>query len=162
MKISKNFSLGECLKSDTGQRLGLKNEISQEGLIALTALVTHCMQPLRDHFDRSVRVNSAWRSPAISEAVGSSSKSQHCRGEAMDWEIVGLDNKELAQEVPKIIPVFDQMILEMYDETGTNPEIRKETGWIHLSFNRLGENRKQILRAYRKKGKIVYEPWDLT
>ena len=35
----------------------------------------------------------------------------------MDWEIVGLDNKELAQEVPKIIPVFDQMILEMYDET---------------------------------------------
>jgi|TARA_A100001201_G_scaffold2842_1_gene7014 hypothetical protein len=80
----------------------------------------------------------------------------------MDWEIVGLDNKELAQEVPKIIPVFDQMILEMYDETEPNPEIRKETGWIHLSFNRLGENRKQILRAYRKKGKIVYEPWDLT
>ena len=103
MKISKNFSLGECLKSDTAQRLGLKNEITQEGLVALTTLVTQCMQPLREHFKSSIRCNSAWRSPLVSEAVGSSSRSQHCRGEAMDWEIVGIDNKELAQQVPKIL-----------------------------------------------------------
>jgi zinc D-Ala-D-Ala carboxypeptidase len=162
VKISKNFSLGECLKSDTAQRLGLKNEITQEGLVALTALVTHCMQPLREHFGRSIRCNSAWRTPLVSEAVGSSSRSQHCRGEAMDWEIVGIDNKELAQQVPKILSEWDQMILELYDESEKNPEIRMETGWIHLSYNRMGENRKQILRAFRKGKKIVYEPWDLS
>ena len=54
------------------------------------------------------------------------------------------------------------MILEMYNESEKNPEIRKETGWIHLSYNRMGENRKQILRAFRKGKKIVYEPWDLS
>ena len=162
MKISRNLSLGECLKSDTAQRLGLKNEITQEGLVALTALVTQCMQPLRDEFERSIRCNSAWRSPLVSEAVGSSSRSQHCRGEAMDWEIVGIDNKELAQQVPKILNEWDQMILELYDESEQKPEIRMETGWIHLSYNRMGENRKQILRAFRKGKKIVYEPWDLS
>ena len=80
----------------------------------------------------------------------------------MDWEIVGIDNKELAQQVPKILGEWDQMILEMYNESEKNPEIRKETGWIHLSYNRMGENRKQILRAFRKGKKIVYEPWDLS
>ena len=80
----------------------------------------------------------------------------------MDWEIVGIDNKELAQQVPKILSEWDQMILELYDESEKNPEIRMETGWIHLSYNRMGENRRQILRAFRKGKKIVYEPLDLS
>jgi len=75
---------------------------------------------------------------------------------------MGFDNKEMAQNIVKVLPSWHTLILELYDEKIKDPVKRADSGWIHLSYHRNGENPKKILRAFRKGKKIVYEPWDLS
>ena len=61
------------------------------------------------------------------------------RVRAADFEIGGVDNKELATWISKNT-TFDQLILEFYNEGDPN------SGWVHCSAVK-GEPRKQVLRA---------------
>jgi zinc D-Ala-D-Ala carboxypeptidase len=158
VKISKNFSLGEVCKSDAAST-GL------DEICSITALIHQCIQPIRDAMGRPIRVNSCFRNLQTNRAIGSGDGSSHLAQNgfaAMDFEIMGFDNKELAREIIKILPSWSDLILEFYDEKIKDPLLRADSGWIHLSFNRSGENRNQIRRAFRKGKKIVYEPWDLS
>ena len=87
MRLSRNFTLQELIKSDTALRLGINNEPSKEGILKLTLLATNLLQPLRDTIG-SIRVSSGYRSPKLSEVIGSSSNSQHCRYDAVDIQFV--------------------------------------------------------------------------
>jgi len=156
MKLSKNFSLSELTKSETATRLGIDNSPGSEELIALSALVNCVLQPLRDHFARVITITSGFRNIETCTAVGSSSKSQHVKGEAADWEILGVDNQMIALEIPKIIPVWDQLILEFYEH-----KKGPDSGWIHLSYNRLGNNRKRVMKATRSGKKTIYKDWEV-
>ena len=114
---------------------------------------------------RPIRCNSCFRNLQTNRAIGSGDGSSHLARNgfaAMDFEIMGFDNKELAIEITKILPSWSDLILEFYDEKIKDPVLRADSGWIHLSFNRSGENPKQIRRAIRKNKKTHYEPWDLT
>ena len=95
------------------------------------------------------RVTSGYRSAKLNAAIGGSSKSQHSKGEAADFEITGLDNYELAEWIQSFIPEFDQLILEFYTSGDQN------SGWIHCSYSR-EKNRKQVLTANKENGKTVY------
>ncbi len=64
----------------------------------LHILVAKVLQPLRDKFG-PVTINSGYRSPAVNTAVGGSPYSDHCLGMAADIEIVGIDNKVLAEYI---------------------------------------------------------------
>jgi hypothetical protein len=99
-----------------------------------------------------VQINSAYRGPKLNAAVGGSAKSQHCNGEAVDFEIDGLANPELAKWVADNCD-FDQIILEFY-----NPKEGPNSGWVHASYASSGKQRKQILTAVMVKGKTVYKP----
>ena len=94
-------------------------------------------------------ISSGYRSPALCEALGSKSTSQHAKGQAADFECYGADNHELFNWVVENLE-FDQAILEFY--TGD-----PDSGWLHVSYNEDG-NRKQTLRAFRNDaGKTQYE-----
>jgi len=98
-----------------------------------------------------VIISSGFRSVELSKRIGSSAKSQHCKGEAVDFEIQGLDNKKLAEHINKNYE-FDQLILEFYKESDPN------SGWIHVSYSS-EKNRKQFLKAYKdQNGKTRYIP----
>jgi zinc D-Ala-D-Ala carboxypeptidase len=151
MKLSKNFSLKEMTFSDTAIRKGIDNTPSVEHIVNLTVLCAHVLQPVREHYGKAVNINSGYRSVELCEAVGSSAKSQHARGEAADFEIYGLDNEELATWVYNNVD-FDQLILEFYNPGDPN------SGWVHCSYTKEGENRKQALIINNEtKGK--YLPW---
>ena len=165
MKISRNFSFGEVCKSDAASRGGWDNTPGLDEICSITALIHQCIQPIRDAMGRPIRVNSCFRNLQTNRAVGSGDGSSHRARNgfaAMDFEIMGFDNKELAREITKILPSWSDLILEFYDEKIKDPLLRADSGWIHLSFNRSGENSKQIRRAIRKNKKVHYEPWDLT
>ena len=165
MKISKNFSLGEVCKSDAASRGGWDNTPGLDEICSITALIHQCIQPIRDAMGRPIRCNSCFRNLQTNRAVGSGDGSSHRAQNgfaAMDFEIMGFDNKELAREIIKILPWWSDLILEFYDEKIKDPLLRADSGWIHLSYNRSGENQNQIRRAFRKGKKIVYEPWDLS
>jgi zinc D-Ala-D-Ala carboxypeptidase len=97
-----------------------------------------------------VSISSGFRSAALCEAIGSSSKSQHTKGQAADFEIFGVHNKELSDWIVQNLD-YDQCILEFWNPNDPN------SGWVHCSYNDSG-NRKQYLRASKENGKIVYSP----
>ncbi len=149
MKLSANFSLAELTKSQTATRKGIDNTPSDTHIQNLIHLAESVLQPVREHFGKPVMISSGYRSPALCEAIGSSTKSQHARGEAADFEIAGVDNKELATWISKNT-TFDQLILEFYDEGDPN------SGWVHCSAVTEGP-RKQVLRASKVEGRTKYE-----
>ena len=117
-----------------------------ENLIHLAETV---LQPIRDHFGKPVVISSGYRSPELCEAIGSSTKSQHARGEAADFEIMGVDNMQLAMWINKNTD-FDQLILEFYEPGDPN------SGWVHCSAVREG-SRAQVLKASKVEGRTKYE-----
>jgi len=149
MKLSKNFSLIELTKSQTATRKGIDNTPSTEHRDNLKSLCEMVLQPVRDHFNRVVSVSSGYRSEELCLAIGSKITSQHAKGQAADFEIYGLSNKELADWVHENLD-YDQLILEYWREEDPN------SGWVHCSFNLQG-NRKQYLKAYKENGSTKYE-----
>jgi len=148
MRLSKNFTMAEFTKSQTAERQGIDNTPEGDHLDAAVALFENVVQPVRDHFGTTV-INSGYRSPDLNAAVGGSSKSQHCKGEAADIECPGTPNAELAQWIVDNLD-FDQCILEFY-----TPGI-PDSGWVHVSYKADGSNRKSILTASRVDGKTQY------
>ena len=149
MSLTKNFSLIELTKSQTGEIKGIDNTPSAEHQDNLKSLCTHVLQPVRDHFSRVVSVSSGYRSVELCVAIGSKTTSQHAKGQAADFEIYGLSNKELADYINENLD-YDQLILEYWKESDPN------SGWIHCSYSE-GNNRKQYLRAYKENGSTKYE-----
>ena len=150
MNLSANFTLKELTKSDTATRLGLDNTPDDEALENLKTLCEKVLQPVREHFDKSVSVNSAYRSPESNAAVNGSKSSDHCKGMAADIEIVGVANADLAQWIMDNLE-YTQLILEFY-----TPGI-PDSGWVHVSYD--PENlKKQELTAMKVAGKTQYVP----
>ena len=150
MKLTPNFSLSELTKSQTAERKGIDNTPSGDHQDNLKKLCENVLQPIRDHFEQVVSVSSGYRSPELCTAIGSKITSQHARGEAADFEIFGVSNKELADWI-HYNTNYDQLILEYWKESDPN------SGWVHCSYS-AGNKRKQYLRAYKEDGKTKYEP----
>ena len=150
MKLSKHFSLKEMTKSGTAARLGLDNTPNEEQIENLKALCENILEPLRDYYEsRPIMVSSGFRSEKLSEAIGSSSRSAHCQGMAVDFEIPGFDNKQVAAHIKNNFD-FDQLISEYYEEGVA------DSGWIHVSYKRDGSNRKQSLIKNKGEGYIEW------
>jgi len=151
MRLSKNFTLQEFTKSQTALRRGIDNTPEGEHLEAAKVLFEKVVQPVRDHFGPTV-INSGYRGPELNEAVGGSSRSQHCKGQAVDIECPGVANADIANWIVDNLE-FDQVILEFY-----TPGI-PDSGWVHVSYNNHSdEQRKSILTAMKEDGKTVYKP----
>src|SRR6056300_1382885 len=146
-QLSKNFTLAEFTKSQTATRRGLDNNPIQEHLGNATELFRNVVQKIRDNFGVTV-LNSGYRGPELNEAVGGSSNSQHCKGEAVDLECPGTSNYEVAKWIEDNLD-FDQLILEFY-----TPGI-PDSGWVHVSYKPEG-NRKSVLTAAKVDGKTEY------
>ena len=148
MKLSENFSLKELTRIQTAIRKGIKNTPDSEQLVSLTVLATKILQPCRAQFG-SISINSGLRVLELNRAIGSSDKSQHCKGEAADFEAYSVSNRKLAEWVEGHLH-FDQLILEY---PGPDPR----DGWVHCSYKRDGSNRRQVLTAVKEGNKTVYK-----
>ena len=149
VRLSTNFSLQEYTKSQTAIRQGLDNTPNEAHMTSATALFENVVQKVRDNFGVTV-INSGYRGPELNTAVGGSSNSQHCKGEAVDIECPGTPNYDVANWISDNLD-FDQLILEFY-----TPGI-PDSGWVHVSYKAEG-NRKSILTAMKENGKTVYKP----
>jgi len=136
MQLSKHFTLEEMEKSQTATRKGIKNKAGSGEIKNLGDLCYEVLEPVRAKFDKPVTITSGYRSPELSEAIGSKSTSQHCKGEAVDMEVIGVSNLQVALWIENNLD-FDQLILEFW--TG-----EANSGWIHVSYKD-GSNRKQVL-----------------
>ena len=168
MRISQNFSLQELVYSPTAIHAGIDQEdhLDNNAVSRITALVLKVLQPVRDQFGPT-KVNSCFRSPKLNTLIGGSQKSQHCcsgTSAAADIEIISekISNLELAQWISKNLE-FDQLILENYNPKRvskiTGLEEGPNSGWVHVSYSSVGDNRKEVLRMVKdKNGKAKYYP----
>ena len=126
------------MKSNTAARLKMKNATNKEHRKNMQVLIRDLIQPMRDALG-PIRISSGYRSPALNRAIGGSSKSQHCKGQALDlqfWKDGEMCNKEIYDWVLKSGLEFDQMINEF------------DYAWIHISLKNKN-NRNMVLEAYK-------------
>lgn len=152
MRLSRNFSLHELTRSQKADRLGIDNTPPPEAIEELQSLVLQILQPLRDLVGRPINVSSGYRCEALNQAINGAKNSQHMKGQAADIECFGLSNMALAKVIIDNFQ-YDQLILEFYD-----PARGPNSGWVHVSHKRVGENRQRALRPVRdESGALVYE-----
>lgn len=149
-QLTEHFTLEELTVSPTAKKLGIPNVPTPEHIANMKYCCEKILEPVRAHFGKPVTINSSYRSPAVNKAVGGSKTSQHVNGQAIDFEIQGLDNKVVADWVADNLE-FDQVILEFYSSGDKN------SGWVHASIKKEGGNRRQRLVATKSKaGGTVY------
>jgi hypothetical protein len=148
MQLSPNFSLKELTTSEVATRNGLNNTPDDKTIANLKTLAETILQPLREHYGKSVRVSSGYRSPEVNSFVGGSKTSDHCKGQAADIEIAGVANGDLAKYISENFK-FTQVILEFYTQG------IPDSGWVHVSYD--ADNLKcETLTATKINNKTVY------
>ena len=152
MKLSKNLSLGEVIKSTTAKRLGIDNTPDDWTTENLRQVALNVFQPVRDCLGVPIHVSSGYRSAELNKAIGGSVRSQHVEGRALDLDadvFGGCTNSEIFECIRENVE-FDQLIWEFGDQD--NPD------WVHVSFVYDGLNRGRCLKACRDdKGEVYYE-----
>ena len=154
MKLTANFSLDELIKSQVAERKGINNNPSPMQIENLKALAVNILQPIRSQFDKPLIISSGFRCAQLCIEIGSSVHSEHCadnKSAAADFEIPGVDNKELAEWIKSNLE-YNQLILEFYRDG------EPSSGWVHCSYS-TDLNKKQSLIAYRQDNKVQYRPW---
>lgn len=127
-RLSRNFTLGEFVRSDTAVRRGINNLPTPEILANLRVTALGCEQ-IRFAISRPLHVMSGYRCPALNAAVGGSKTSAHLTGFAADLTTPGLSALGLAQAIRDSSVMFDQVILETSRgvvHVGFAPTLRRE------------------------------------
>ena len=147
--ISEHVSYKEGTRSTTAIRKGISNNPDNEQLANMELLAEKVFEPLRDWVGGPIKINSFFRSPELNKAIGGSSKSQHCHGQAIDIDDTygKVANSEMYNYIKSNLD-FDQMIWEFGDDD--NPD------WVHVSYVSEEDNRRRCLKAERKDGKTTY------
>jgi zinc D-Ala-D-Ala carboxypeptidase len=148
MNLTANFSLAEMVKSDTALRHDMDNTPGEAEIANLKTLCEKVLQPVREHFQTGVKVNSGFRHPEVNAKVGGSKTSDHCKGQAADIEIPGIANADLAVWIMDNL-TYTQLILEFY-----TPGV-PDSGWVHVSYDP-ANLKKENLTATKQNGKTVY------
>ena len=138
MQLSKHFKLEEFTRSQIAARNNLSNIPGAGEVKNLENVCYEILEPVRAKFSKPIMINSGFRSLEVNRKLGSSDSSQHVKGQAVDFEIAGIHNLKVAHWVKENCD-FDQLILEFYQ-----PDL-KNAGWVHVSYNEKGSNRKQVL-----------------
>ena len=147
--ISKHISNKEGVYSNTAIRRGIDNTPNEEQLENMKLIADNVFEPLRQYVGGPIKINSFFRSPELNTAIGGSSKSQHCKGQAMDIDDTfgKMTNAEMYHWIKDNLE-FDQMIWEFGDDDNPN--------WVHISYVSQEDNRNRCLKAYKDKGKTKY------
>ena len=148
--ISKHISDKESVYSNTALRLGIDNEPNEEQLKNMKLIAEKIFEPLRDYVGGPIKINSFFRGYELNKAIGGSSRSQHCKGQAMDIDdTFGYKTNADMYHYIKDNLNFDQMIWEFGDDDNPN--------WVHVSYVSPEKNRNICLKAYKENKKTKYK-----
>ena len=131
MRLSSNFTLEELTSTSRTNLLAINREqaMNDKGIIDnLKTLATKVLQPIRDYYNKPVRITSGYRSKALNVAVGGSTTSQHSYGEAADIQIDGVSVDKLFADIKSGRVVNLDNVGQVIKEKVGGAE------WIHISI----------------------------
>lgn len=136
--LSRHFSLAEFTRSATAIEYGIDNNPHATVIMALQALCTNVLEPLRERFG-VIRITSGYRCRMLNEAIGGSRTSQHLTGEAAD---IHVGSREVAMKMFNYVVnnlTFDRLLVEMK---------RGKVHCMHISYRQDGGNRRKVSSHY--------------
>lgn len=134
MNLTPHFTLEELTASETADRNGWDNTPSDAELANLRRLADFLEQIKALLGGKPIMINSAYRSKAVNDAVGSKDTSQHRIGCAADIRVPGMTPDDVVRKIMASRLPFDQVIRE-FDR------------WTHVSIpNHVSDSpRRQVL-----------------
>lgn len=132
--LSENFSLSEFLVSQTAARMGRELVPTKKQKNYLVHLTRKVMQPVRELVDSPIIITSGLRPEWLNRLIGGSETSQHMKGQACDFVVVGMAPIEVCKAIEASDIKFDQMICEF-------------NKWVHISYFPGLTMRNEILTA---------------
>lgn len=156
LRLSEHFLLGEFIKSETADRLGIDNRPPSDFVPRLENLCRQVLEPLREWAGEPVVITSGYRCPELNRRVGGVPSSQHTLGLAADIHLPLTDaawgdghrhtdmvkGREWLDFIVNHTD-FDEVIMETSD--------RKDF-WLHVSCQPdLDKNRHKVIRFMLKK-----------
>lgn len=122
-----NFKYREFIYSPVAIRKGIVNMPTNTQWENIEKLAVNVLQPIANKFG-SIRITSGFRSKALNKAVGGSSSSNHCLGEAADIEPIS-DKVSLMDIINFVYEnlSYRTIIAEFMPE-----------GWVHLDYRENG------------------------
>lgn len=118
MQLSKHFSLEELTHTDHRLLDNTPNESEKANLVLLANFLEQVKLVLGG---KPIMVNSAYRSKAVNDAVGSKDSSQHRTGCAADIRVPGMTPDEVVKAILASDLAYDQVIREF-------------ASWTHVSI----------------------------
>ena len=145
MKLSKHFSLEELTRTD---HRSLDNTPDPTALANLHRLAAFLEQVRTALGNRVVVINSAYRSKAVNNAVGSKDTSQHRLGCAADIRVPGMTPDAVVRAVRASGLAYDQLANEF-------------DSWTHISIPNLPAKPRKMALIIDKQGARLF-PADLA
>ena len=148
--ISEHISYKEGVYSTTAMRRDIDNDPNDDQLHFMELIAEKVFEPLREWVGGPIKINSFFRSPELNKAIGGSTTSQHCKGQAMDIDDTfgKATNAEMYHWIKENLD-FDQMIWEFGNDDNPN--------WVHISYVSEEDNRNRCLKAYKENKKTKYK-----
>lgn len=141
MNLSEHFTLEELTHTDHRELDNTPNDAEVANLNRLASFLEEVKAVLGG---KPVMINSAFRSKAVNDAVGSKDTSQHRLGCAADLRIPGMTPDEVVQAIRASGIGYDQLIRE-FDR------------WTHISIpNVAGDKPRQQVLIIDKAGTRLY------
>lgn len=129
MKNGQYITVKEMLRSQTAEKLNIKNVPNDPIVIENLEHTIEQLDELRRLYNKPIIITSGYRCPQLNKAVRGKQNSQHCKGQAADLKY----DSELLQFIIDNFH-YDQLI----------EETSKLTKWIHISFNKEKERMQYI------------------
>ena len=146
MNLSEHFTFAELTATD---HRTLDNTPDPTALANLTRLAAFLEQVREVLGGRAVMVNSAYRSKAVNDAVGSSDRSQHRLGCAADIRVPGMTPDAVVRAVRASGLAYDQLIREF-------------DSWTHISIPNLATTHPRHMALIIDKQGVRLFPEDLA
>lgn len=129
MQLSKNFTLEELIATSFSGDRNIPDDKAKEKLFYTAQFL---LQPIRDEFGLII-VTSGYRSGPVNTWAGGKVTSQHCFGEADDFQPKEANIDVVFDWIVEVSGIaFGQVILE--SKKGKDGKLRR---WIHISLPRL-------------------------
>lgn len=122
--MTPHFTLAELTHTD---HRNLDNTPNAQELLNLKKLAEFLEKVKTALGGKPVMINSAFRSKAVNDAVGSKDTSQHRQGLACDFRVPGMIPDAVVRAIIAANLPFDQIIREFSDPVSGG-------GWTHISI----------------------------
>lgn len=163
--LSEHFTLDEMICSDTAKAKKINNSPTEIHKKVLKHTCQYLLEPLRALLNEkykiyngkkvkkvTIKVTSGYRSAALNAAIpGSSSTSQHCKGEAADIEVSVVYMNNVRAVIPYNIIYEDIKSWVKSGRLSVDQCIQERSGsskWVHVSHHNAGKtkDRRQFLK----------------